>query len=74
MKNFFIKYHNKIDFIASYLLMYFISVKLLIIFTSWIHNEQIRVAIVMTIPFILIKAKSVNKFNDLIHRICGFIR
>ncbi len=74
MKDFFTKYHEKIDYMSVNLFLYSVLVLICIKLFSFINTEIIYVSLVLLCPLFACNKFCVNWFNNLLHRIFRFRR
>lgn len=74
MKDFFMKYHEKIDYISVNLFLYSVLVLICIKLFSFINTEIIYVGLVLFCPLFVCNKVCINWFNNLLHRFFRFRR
>ena len=69
MKQFFIKYHKKIDIYCMTVFLYCLIARILLGFTSFIEIEELRAAVALVIPVFLLNRSLIMKILKLTHHV-----
>ena len=74
MKKFFINYHFKIDVFSVGMFLYSLFVGVFLVIFNWLNNEILYALLVLCLPALFVNLNTINKTNNLLHRIFGFRR